>query len=50
LAPLGPFIVEDQKDVFVRFPLRQLKKRPAYMMDGTKTGMSVDSNQEGEES
>ncbi|MFC0472799.1 spore germination protein [Halalkalibacter kiskunsagensis] len=50
LAPLGPFIVEDQKDVFVRFPMRQLKKRPAYMMDGTKTGMSADSNQEGEKS
>jgi spore germination protein KA len=31
LAPIAPFIIEDQKDVFVRFPFWTMKKRPKYL-------------------
>jgi spore germination protein KA len=31
LAPIAPFIIEDQKDVFVRFPFWNMKKRPKYL-------------------
>jgi spore germination protein KA len=31
LAPVAPFIVEDQKDVFVRLPIWSMNKRPAYL-------------------
>ncbi|MCM3690116.1 spore germination protein [Neobacillus niacini] len=31
LAPIAPFIIEDQKDVFVRFPFWNMKKRPKYI-------------------
>ncbi|OIJ12243.1 spore germination protein [Anaerobacillus alkalilacustris] len=47
LAPLAPFIVEDQKDVFVRLPMQSLKKRPNYLMDRNMTGKPVNSSQEG---
>ncbi|MFP7295893.1 spore germination protein [Neobacillus niacini] len=32
LAPIAPFIIEDQKDVFVRFPFWNMKKRPKYLI------------------
>ncbi|OIJ20810.1 spore germination protein [Anaerobacillus alkalidiazotrophicus] len=47
LAPLGPFIMEDQKDVFVRFPMQTLKKRPHYLNNRNIAEMSVDSSQDG---
>lgn len=31
LAPVAPFILEDQQDVLVRMPLFKMKKRPAFM-------------------
>ncbi|MEW9669945.1 spore germination protein [Ammoniphilus sp. 3BR4] len=31
LAPVAPFIWEDQNDVFVRFPIWGMKKRPRYL-------------------
>jgi spore germination protein KA len=31
LSPLAPFILEDQKDVFIRFPYWAMSKRPKYM-------------------
>lgn len=31
LAPMAPFIVEDQKDVLVRLPFWWMKKRPLFM-------------------
>ncbi|XJZ28273.1 spore germination protein [Bacillota bacterium Lsc_1132] len=31
LAPIAPFIVEDQKDVFMRSPFWAMKKRPKYL-------------------
>ena len=31
LAPIAPFIIEDQKDVFVRFPFWKMKNRPKYL-------------------
>lgn len=31
LAPIAPFIIEDQKDVFIRFPFWSMKKRPKYL-------------------
>ncbi|GAE24507.1 spore germination protein GerKA [Halalkalibacter wakoensis JCM 9140] len=31
LAPMGPFILEDQKDVFVRLPIQLMKRRPNYL-------------------
>ncbi|NRD78648.1 spore germination protein [Bacillus sp. BRMEA1] len=31
LAPIAPLIIEDQKDVFVRFPFWSMKKRPKYL-------------------
>lgn len=31
LAPIAPFIIEDQKDVFVRFPFWTMRKRPKYL-------------------
>ncbi|MCM3361173.1 spore germination protein [Niallia sp. MER TA 168] len=36
LAPVAPFIVEDQKDVFVRFPLWAISKRPSYLSPNIK--------------
>ncbi|MCF2647352.1 spore germination protein [Niallia circulans] len=36
LAPVAPFIVEDQKDVFVRFPLWAISKRPSYLSPNVK--------------
>ncbi|WP_216827728.1 spore germination protein [Alkalihalobacterium elongatum] len=30
-APLGPFIIEDQKDVFVRLPFQKTNLRPTYL-------------------
>ncbi|UOE96255.1 spore germination protein [Alkalihalobacillus sp. LMS39] len=38
LAAIAPFIVEDNKDVFVRFPIKTLKERPKYL--NTKTSMT----------
>lgn len=32
LSPMGPFIMEDQKDVFVRFPIQGMRKRPSYLL------------------
>jgi spore germination protein KA len=31
LAPIAPFIIEDQKDVFIRFPFWHMKQRPSYL-------------------
>jgi spore germination protein KA len=31
LAPIAPFIIEDQEDVFVRFPYWLMKKRPKFL-------------------
>ncbi|KHF40410.1 spore germination protein [Halalkalibacter okhensis] len=31
LAPMGPFILEDQKDVFIRLPIQLMKRRPNYL-------------------
>lgn len=31
LAPVAPFILEDQKDVFVRFPWGAMRRRPKYL-------------------
>lgn len=31
LAPIAPFIIEEQKDVFLRFPFWAMKKRPKYL-------------------
>jgi spore germination protein KA len=31
LAPMGPFILEDQKDVFVRLPIQTMRRRPNYL-------------------
>ncbi|WP_078427107.1 spore germination protein [Alkalihalobacterium alkalinitrilicum] len=39
-APLGPFIIEDQKDVFIRLPFQKTNRRPSYInpqtMDNSK--------------
>ncbi|ALC91214.1 spore gernimation protein [Bacillus sp. FJAT-18017] len=32
LSPVAPFIVEDQKDVFVRFPWWGMKNRPKFLL------------------
>jgi spore germination protein KA len=42
LAPIAPFIIEDQKDVFVRFPFWTMKKRPKYLR--TESEQKVFSN------
>lgn len=31
LSPVAPFIIEQQKDVFFRFPIWSMRKRPAYL-------------------
>ncbi len=31
LAPVAPFVWEDQNDVFIRFPIWGMKKRPRYL-------------------
>lgn len=31
LAPVAPFVWEDQNDVFIRFPIWAMKKRPRYL-------------------
>ncbi|HWJ79776.1 MAG TPA: spore germination protein [Niallia sp.] len=31
LAPVAPFIIEDQKDVFIRAPIWSMNKRPSYL-------------------
>jgi spore germination protein KA len=31
LAPVAPFIIEQQKDVFFRFPFWSMRKRPGYL-------------------
>jgi spore germination protein KA len=31
LSPVAPFIIEQQKDVFLRFPIWSMRKRPAYL-------------------
>ncbi|ARK30700.1 spore germination protein [Halalkalibacter krulwichiae] len=31
LAPMGPLIMEDQKDVFVRLPMQVMQQRPNYL-------------------
>lgn len=31
LAPVAPFILEDQKDVFIRSPIWAINKRPSYL-------------------
>lgn len=31
LAPVAPFLVEEQKDVFFRFPFKTMSKRPSYL-------------------
>ena len=36
LAPVAPFIVEDQKDIFVRFPIWSNNKRPSYLSPNIK--------------
>ncbi|TCP22661.1 spore germination protein KA [Scopulibacillus darangshiensis] len=35
LAPVAPFIIEDQDDVFVRFPIWGARKRPSYLNTGS---------------
>ena len=35
LAPVAPFIVEDQKDIFIRTPIWFQNKRPAYLSPTT---------------
>lgn len=37
LAPVAPFIVEDQKDIFVRFPIWSMNKRPSYLDPNIRT-------------
>lgn len=31
LTPMGPFILEDQKDVMIRLPIQLMKRRPNYL-------------------
>ncbi len=42
LAPIAPFIIEDQKDVFVRFPWWAMQNRPKYLR--TESEKKVYSN------
>ncbi|WP_026574660.1 spore germination protein [Bacillus sp. UNC438CL73TsuS30] len=37
LSPIAPIIVEDQKDVFLRFPFWAMKKRPKYLRTESET-------------
>ena len=44
LSPVAPFVVEDQKDVFIRFPLWSINKRPSYLSTNeTKKQKKTDS-------
>ncbi|MFT8319667.1 MAG: spore germination protein [Bacillus sp. (in: firmicutes)] len=44
LAPVAPFIIEDQKDVFVRFPVWSVNKRPAYLSPNESEKQKNDSS------
>ena len=55
LTPVAPLIIEDQKDLFVRFPIWNLHSRPAYLKSSspkfseeTKTPAPPEGNNGGE--
>ncbi|MCS0669822.1 spore germination protein [Cytobacillus firmus] len=55
LSPVAPFIIEQQKDVFFRFPIWSMRKRPAYLKPQNpekfaKTGSPSPPPMEGEQS
>jgi spore germination protein KA len=55
LSPVAPFIIEQQKDVFFRFPVWSMRKRPAYLKSQNpekfpKTGSPSPPPMEGEQS
>ncbi|MBX9975438.1 spore germination protein [Cytobacillus firmus] len=55
LSPVAPFIIEQQKDVFFRFPIWSMRKRPAYLKTQNpekfpKTGSPSPPPMEGEQS
>lgn len=44
LAPVAPFIIEDQGDVFFRFPFWAMKKRPQYLRTENETKIPSDTS------
>ncbi|MGA5689175.1 spore germination protein [Cytobacillus pseudoceanisediminis] len=55
LSPVAPFIIEQQKDVFFRFPVWSMRKRPAYLKSQNpekfpKTGSPSPPPMKGEQS
>lgn len=44
LAPIAPFIIEDQKDVFFRFPFWAMKKRPKFLRAESETKVFSDAS------
>lgn len=41
LAPVAPFSIENQKDVFIRFPFWAMNKRPSYLRSPTPEKQKV---------
>lgn len=44
LAPIAPFIIEDQQDVFLRFPFWAMKKRPKYLRSENEAKVFSDAS------